>query len=98
MLLSEMEGEAANLCALLGRRSRASHSHPVVVLIEAAAAAAAGVLVERIDGAQAEAAASASAGAGEEEAAPAGVHDAIHAEQVHGLRPLRRLHAGRRRG
>ena len=95
MLLSEMEGEAANLCALLGRR-RPRASHPVVVLIEAAAAA--GVLVERIDGAQAEAAASASAGAGEEEAAPAGVHDAIHAEQVHGLRPLRRLHAGRRRG
>ena len=95
MLLSEMEGEAANLCALLGRRRRRA-SHPVVVLIEAAAAA--GVLVERIDGAQAEAAASASAGAGEEEAAPAGVHDAIHAEQVHGLRPLRRLHAGRRRG
>ena len=95
MLLSEMEGEAANLCALLGRRSRASHSHPVVVLIEAAAAA--GVLIERIDAAQAEAAGSASASAGEE-AAPAGVHDAIHAEQVHGLRPLRLLHAGRRRG
>jgi hypothetical protein len=62
----------------------------VVFLIEATAR----VLVERIDAQVEAAAASASASVGEE-AAPVGVHDAIHAEQVHGLRPL---HAGHRRG